>query len=81
VDDVTFRVVFSQPNGFFMQQLAWANQDHLTRTPAHYLKQFHIGYNEKANELAQERGFESWIALFQREHGLAEDDVHFQSSK
>lgn len=80
IDDVTFRVIFSQPNGFFMQQVAWANQDHLTRTPAHYLKQFHIRYNDKANDLARERGYESWIALFQREHGLAEDNVHFQNS-
>ena len=80
VDDATFRVTFAEPNGFFMQQLAWANQDHTTRTPAHYLKQFHIKYNENANELAKERGFESWIALFQREHGLAEDNVHFQNS-
>ena len=80
VDDATFRVTFAEPNGFFMQQLAWANQDHTTRTPAHYLKQFHIKYNENANALAKERGFESWIALFQREHGLAEDNVHFQNS-
>jgi len=80
VDEVTFKVIFTEPNGFFMQQMAWANQDHLTRTPAHYLKQFHIRYNENANELAQERGYESWIALFQREHGLAEDNVHFQNS-
>lgn len=80
VDDVTFKVVFAAPNGFFMQQLAWGNQDHLTRTPAHYLKQFHIKYNENANELAQERGFDSWVALYQREHGLSEDNVHFRNS-
>lgn len=80
VDDVTFRVVFKEPNGFFATQLAHSNQDQLTRTPSHYLKQFHIKYNEKANELAAERGFDSWIALFQREHGLSEDNVHFQNS-
>ncbi len=81
IDEVTFRVTFAEPSGFFMQQLAWANQDHLTRTPAHYLKQFHIRYNENANELAQERGYQSWIALFQREHGLDQDNVHFQNSR
>lgn len=80
IDDVTFKVTFAEPSGFFMQQLAWANQDHLTRAPAHYLKQFHIRYNENANELAQERGYQSWIALFQREHGLDQDNVHFQNS-
>nr|WP_306265489.1 ABC transporter substrate-binding protein [Pararhizobium sp. IMCC3301] len=80
VDETTFRVVFASPNGFFAQGLAWANQDQLTKAPAHYLKQFHIRYNPKANELAQERGFESWVALFAREHGLDEDNVHFQNS-
>lgn len=80
VDETTFRVVFASPNGFFAQGLAWANQDQLTKAPAHYLKQFHIRYNPKANELAQEQGFESWVALFAREHGLDQDNVHFQNS-
>ncbi|WP_306259578.1 ABC transporter substrate-binding protein [Pararhizobium sp. IMCC21322] len=80
VDETTFRVIFASPNGFFAQGLAWANQDQLTKAPAHYLKQFHIRYNPKANELAQERGFESWVALFGREHGLDEDNVYFQNS-
>ncbi|MDR7124677.1 peptide/nickel transport system substrate-binding protein [Pseudorhodobacter sp. 4114] len=81
VDETTFRVVFTSPNGFFAQGLAWANQDQLTRAPAHYLKQFHIRYNPEANALAQAQGFEGWGALFAREHGLAEDNVHFQNSK
>lgn len=80
VDDVTFRVVFTSPNGFFLQNLAWANQDQITRAPAHYLKQFHIRYNPDANALAQERGFESWIALFKQEHGLDQDNIFFLSS-
>lgn len=80
VDDVTFRVVFPSPNGIFATKMAESNVDKLVRTPAHYLKQFHIKYNENANELAAERGFDSWIALFQREHGLQEDNVHFQNS-
>lgn len=80
VDEVTFRVVFTHPNGFFANQLASSNQDQTTRCPSHYLKQFHIKYNEKANELAAERGFDSWVALFQREHGLLEENVHFQNS-
>ncbi|MFD1910743.1 ABC transporter substrate-binding protein [Halodurantibacterium flavum] len=80
VDETTFRVVFPSPNGFFAHGLAWANQDQLTRAPAHYLKQFHIRYNPDANQLAQSRGYQSWTALFAREHGLAEDNIHFQNS-
>lgn len=80
VDEQVFKVVFKEPNGFFATQLACSNQDHLSRTPAHYLKQFHIKYNKDADKLAKERGFETWIALFQREHGLTEDNVFFQNS-
>lgn len=32
--------------------------------PSHYLKQFHIDYNEQADEIAQEEGFDSWIQYF-----------------
>ena len=80
VDEQTFRVIFSAPNGFFVHQLAWAQQDQLTRTPKHYLEKFHIRYNPDADKLAKEAGLESWIALFQREAGFADDTVFFQSS-
>lgn len=37
VDEQTFKVIFASPNGFFLQQLAWAQQDQLVRCPKHYL--------------------------------------------
>jgi peptide/nickel transport system substrate-binding protein len=80
VDDYTFKVHFAGSNGFFIQQLAWAQQDQMTRTPKHYLEQFHLDFNPDANDLAQERGFESWIALFQNESGLVQDNTFFQNS-
>ena len=81
IDEQTFRVTFVNPNGFFLQSLAWANQDQTVRAPAHYLKQFHKKYNPDADALAKERGLESWIALFMREAGVDEDNVFFQNSK
>ncbi len=81
VDEQTFKVVFASPNGFFLQNLAWANQDQLSRTPAHYLKQFHKKYNPDADKLAQAQGLESWIALFQKENGLNQDNVFYTNSK
>ena len=81
IDDFAFRVTFAAPNGFFAHQLAWARQDHLTLTPRHYLEQFHIKYNPDANALAQERGLESWIALFQQECGVQDDNIFFQNSR
>jgi peptide/nickel transport system substrate-binding protein len=32
--------------------------------PAHYMKQFHIGFNPKANELAQSFGYQYWFQLY-----------------
>lgn len=80
IDEQTFKVTFSAPNGFFLQQLAWAQQDQLTRTPRHYLEQFHIRYNEDADQLAKDQGLESWIALFQREIGMLDDNTFFQNA-
>lgn len=77
VDETTFKVKFAAPNGFFAQQIAWANQDQMTRCPAHYLKKFHIKYNVNANQLAQEMGFDSWVALIQKKGGLVPDDNVF----
>lgn len=81
VDETTFKVKFAGPNGFFLQQLAWAQQDQLTRCPKHYLEQFHIRYNKDADTLAQQQGMQSWIALFQREVGFQDDNTFFQNSK
>ncbi len=80
VDEQTFKVIFAGPNGFFVQQLAWAQQDQITRTPKHYLEQFHIRYNPDADKLAKEQGLESWIALFQREIGMLDDNTFYQNA-
>ncbi|WP_108460197.1 ABC transporter substrate-binding protein [Devosia naphthalenivorans] len=79
VDEQTFKVIFPGPNGFFVQQLAWAQQDQMTRTPKHYLEQFHLRYNPEAEALAKAEGLESWIALFQREIGMLDDNTFFQN--
>ena len=33
-------------------------------SPEHYMKQFHIDFNPKANELAKKEGYENWTQLF-----------------
>ncbi|MFC5756676.1 MULTISPECIES: ABC transporter substrate-binding protein [unclassified Rhizobium] len=80
IDEQTFKVIFAKPNGMFPLQVAWANNDHTTRCPKHYLEQFHIDYNPKADELAKERGFESWIAAFQSASGFQDDNAFFLNS-
>lgn len=81
IDEQTFKVVFATPNGFFLQQMAWADQDQLVRCPKHHLEQFHIRYNPDADKLAKQEGLETWIALFQREVGYLDTNVYFQNTK
>jgi len=80
IDETTFTVTFPKPNGFFALNTAWANNDQTTRCPKHYLSQFHIDYNPKADELAKSRGLDSWVALFQQEAGfMGDDNLFFQN--
>jgi peptide/nickel transport system substrate-binding protein len=80
VDAQTFRVIFEKPNGFFPLNVAWVNNDQTTRSPKHYLKQFHIDYNPAANDLAKQRGFDSWVASFQSAAGFQDDNAFFLNS-
>ncbi len=64
VDDVTFRMKFNDPFPLVLNNLAhWGGVKQLLY-PSHYLKQFHIKYNEKAGELARENGYDQWSQLF-----------------
>eukprot|EP01037_Dinobryon_pediforme_P004269 gene4269-4319_t len=80
VDAQVFRVIFPQPNGLFPLQVAWANYDQTARCPKHYLQQFHIDYNPKADEVARQRGFNSWVACFQSIAGFQDDNSFFLNS-
>ena len=53
IDEQTFKVVFAAPNGFFLQQLAWAAQDQIVRSPTHYLEQFHIQLQPRGRQPRQ----------------------------
>ena len=58
VDDYTIRLRFAIP--YLIGERVLAKQTDPANFPKHYLKQFHIKYNPKANELAKENGFDSW---------------------
>ncbi|MGQ9632344.1 MAG: ABC transporter substrate-binding protein [bacterium] len=64
VDDYTLRFEFSVPYKWFAYNWSdWAVRNFPIR-PKHYLRQFHIKYNPKANELAKEEKFDNWWGLF-----------------
>jgi peptide/nickel transport system substrate-binding protein len=70
IDDYTFKLSFMQPYPAF-SLVSLAHQtglgDNRPFQPAHYLKQFHIKYNDKANDLAKSKGFDFWYQLHGRE--------------
>jgi peptide/nickel transport system substrate-binding protein len=65
IDDYTVAFTFAGPYGFFLQELAESNGSRLyANLASHYLKQFHIDYNEDANAVAEEAGYDDWTEYF-----------------
>ncbi|MCC9622686.1 ABC transporter substrate-binding protein [Thalassospira sp. MA62] len=64
LDEYTVRYSWSQPNPFFIPELAGTRPPFIYR-PAHYLKQFHAKYRDPAElqALVDERGLRSWAVL------------------
>jgi len=76
IDDYTYRFTFAQPHPRFAM-ITMAHQsgfsDNNGFVPMHYLEQYHINYNDKANDLAKEAGFDFWYQLFGRKNDRALD--------
>ncbi|MGE3272919.1 MAG: ABC transporter substrate-binding protein, partial [Chloroflexota bacterium] len=66
VDDYSFKFIFAGPKPSFpLVNMAHVfGFSHDNAVPAHYLKKFHLKYNDKANEEAKAAGFESWATWF-----------------
>ncbi len=63
----TLNIKFQDPNPSFEITMARYSTG-IIRTffaPSEYLKQYHIDYNENAEALAKEEGYESWVLCFQ----------------
>ena len=69
-----------EPNGFFPLLTAWANNDQTTRCPKHYLQQFHIDYNPKADELANSAASTAGSPHSRAPCGLQDDNTFFLNS-
>jgi len=64
LDDYSVKFSFAAPHGTLLLQLASANGPPVTSYPAHYMKQFHIDYNDDVAATAEEEGYEDWVAYF-----------------
>lgn len=69
VDDYAVRFHFAAPfpdfETIFLTVPECFYLNYLMR-PRHYLEKYHIKYNSKADELAQEEGFDHWYQLYRR---------------
>lgn len=66
VDDQTFKVIFEQPSGLFLTNLAAGEGEPWTHYAKHYLSQFHENYNTTdLDELVADNGATDWVNLFQ----------------
>ena len=67
IDDNTILMEFAAPYGILLERLnRWRPMPY---APAHYLKQFHPDYTDKAqlDAIVEEKGFSTWVELFQSE--------------
>ncbi len=66
VDDYTLTLSFVQPYGLFLAFLAGANGRFAALVPAHYAKQFHAAYADKAalESKTKAAGVEFWYQLY-----------------
>ncbi|WFE73363.1 ABC transporter substrate-binding protein [Roseinatronobacter sp. S2] len=61
IDETTFRFIFEEPKGLFLDELAriaWMP------TARHYGEQFHADFNEEANAVAVGEGFDDWASYY-----------------
>ncbi len=64
VDETTVRYTWDSPNPFFLTSLALARPEFLY-APAHYLKQFHADYGDRAalDAAAKKKGQKGWTSV------------------
>jgi len=65
IDDYTIRLDFAAPYPSIDIVLGKSYWNGQFFAPKHYLSQFHIKYNDKAEELAKEAGYSTWWEAFQ----------------
>ncbi len=65
IDDLTVRYTWEKPNPLFLGSLA-APRPNMIFAPAHYMKQFHEKYQDKAalDKMVTESGERNWVSLF-----------------
>lgn len=64
IDTVTFKFKFKTPYTGLLYYLGGAGSYFVPWAPKHFLEQYHIKYNAKANDEARKNGFDNWVHQF-----------------
>ena len=64
IDAVTVKFKFKKPYTGLLYYLGGGGSYFDLWAPKHFLKQYHIKYNPKANEEAKKNGFDNWVQQF-----------------
>ncbi|MDT0302449.1 ABC transporter substrate-binding protein [Streptomonospora wellingtoniae] len=77
ISDTEFTITLGDPNAL------WAAHDllqyQIVNKPKHYLKKFHIKYNDDADKLAEEQGYSGWTELFEVKAGVNDSALTWQN--
>lgn len=63
-DEYTVVFRFGGPYGLFLQRLATNLGEQMTAMPEHYMRQFHLAYNEEVVAQAEAEELADWVDLF-----------------
>ncbi len=80
VDDLTVQFQFGEPNGLFLQNMAYGFGYYVVNYPRHYLGQFHIDHNPDVQELVDaEPAANDWVSLFNLRAGPMHTPLYWQN--
>jgi peptide/nickel transport system substrate-binding protein len=64
VDQLTFKVLFEDSNGLFLQRLAGLDGFWFSPVPAHYAKKYHKAFNPAVDDEVKAAQARNWVDLF-----------------
>ncbi|WJS05607.1 ABC transporter substrate-binding protein [Roseibium aggregatum] len=80
IDDETVEFKFGEPNGLFLQNMAYGFGYYVVNYPKHYLSQFHIEHNPDVGKLVEaEPAAADWMQLFNLKSGPMHTPIFWQN--
>lgn len=80
IDDLTVEFKFGEPNGLFIQNLAYGFGYFVVNYPRHYLEQFHIDHNPDVQALVDaEPAATDWVQLFNLKAAPMDTPIFWQN--